>query len=194
MTSLHAEWSLHQQDFSYVLQLADFQPDIDLFASNLNNKFPKFISWKPCVDAMHVDTFSLNWHDLNAYTFAPFSCLSSVIKKCLDDRILHMCSIFPLWKTQTWWPNLMRLCGAKFTVLPESTSRRLFLLFDKSAKHPMSNRLNLIFANLSTKFFDTTMFQTPKQPISRKMLGVHEHLKKRKQWSSSGKSSLPKLK
>ena len=54
---INAEWSLHDHDFKTISRLWTHTPDTDLFASYHNRKFPKFVSWKPCLDAMHVDAF-----------------------------------------------------------------------------------------------------------------------------------------
>ena len=57
--SIHAEWSLSVLNFQMVLQLAKVTPDIDLFAHAHNKKLEKFVSWKPCIGAFHVDAFTL---------------------------------------------------------------------------------------------------------------------------------------
>ena len=95
-TSIHAEWSLSEVDFKKAMALTVFNPNLDLFAHMQNKKFEKFLSWKPCMGATHVDMFTLDWKHLNAFLFLPFFCISSVVKKCLDDQIKHLCGVFPL--------------------------------------------------------------------------------------------------
>ena len=42
------------------------QPDIDLFASHLNNIVPKFCLWYPCPGSIVVDCFNLDWSEFKA--------------------------------------------------------------------------------------------------------------------------------
>ena len=52
---------------------------IDLFASAWNRQLESFVSWQPQPSAEGVDAFSLDWHQLQAYAFLPFS----LIQRCL---------------------------------------------------------------------------------------------------------------
>ena len=63
-----------------VLWLAKVTPDIHLFAHAHNKKLEKFVPRKPCIGTFHVDAFTLKWHDLPAFVFPPFPCISSAIK------------------------------------------------------------------------------------------------------------------
>ena len=57
------------KDFEMALDIDIFKeivdrfgkPEIDLFASRLNHKLDKHISFKPDPNAMAVDTFSISW-------------------------------------------------------------------------------------------------------------------------------------
>ena len=89
--SVHTEWSLHSSDFQKILNLSSTLPEVDMFASEANKKLPQFISWHPCKDAMHVDAFTCNWGNIRGFLFAPFHCLASVLKKCLDDKVENTC-------------------------------------------------------------------------------------------------------
>ena len=74
--SVHTEWMLHSKDFRQVLRLCNFDPDIDLFASNQNKQLPKFASWSPHVDASYMDCFSLDWCNIRGIFTSPiFNCL-----------------------------------------------------------------------------------------------------------------------
>ena len=128
--SINAEWTLHDHDFKIISKLWNHTPDTDLFASHNNHKFKKFVSWRPCVDATHVDVFTLNWRDIKAYLFPTFPCISSKVCKCIDDQVTIMCGIFPMWPTKAWYPTLMCLVGGTATLLPREASKRLFLPWD----------------------------------------------------------------
>ena len=62
------------------------KPDIDLFASRLNHKLEKYISFRPDPNAMAVDAFSISWTKQYVYIFAPFSTLSIVFRKIVEDE------------------------------------------------------------------------------------------------------------
>ena len=112
-----------------------------MFASVANKKLPRFISWHPCKDAMHIDAFTCNWGTIRGFLFAPFHCLASVLKKCLDDEVENMCGVFPLWPTKTWWPTLMRLSRGKIVEL-KGAGQRLALLWGPEVTHPMGSEIN----------------------------------------------------
>ena len=172
--SVHTEWSLHSSDFRKILSLSSPLPEVDMFASVANKMLPRFISWHPCKDAMHVDAFTCNWGTIRGFLFAPFHCLASVLKKCLDDEVENMCGVFPLWPTKTWWPTLMRLSRGKIVEL-KGAGQRLALPWDPEVTHPMGSHLKLIFANLSMNSYCAEKFQNLRPPTSLRMPGVKVH-------------------
>ena len=58
------EWALSNDVFVRLCSLFGV-PDIDLFASRLNHKVPKYASWKPGPIASFVDAFTLNWSEFS---------------------------------------------------------------------------------------------------------------------------------
>ena len=54
-----SEWKLDSQSLSYALSKLNFRPDIDLFASQINYQFPKFVSFRPdpSAYALCISTF-----------------------------------------------------------------------------------------------------------------------------------------
>ena len=56
------EWALSNDVFAKLCSLFGV-PDVDLLASRLNHKVPKYVSWKPDPLASFVDAFSLNWRE-----------------------------------------------------------------------------------------------------------------------------------
>ena len=55
-----------------------FIPEIDLFASKLNAKTAKFVSWNLQPGAVAIDAFSLSWANINCYAF-PLKHLGLVV-------------------------------------------------------------------------------------------------------------------
>ena len=53
------EWSLHPTVFRWITQRL-WYPEIDLFASRLNAKVKKFVSWRPDPEACAVDAFTID--------------------------------------------------------------------------------------------------------------------------------------
>ena len=80
----NVEWSLNDKLFKKVVKVFG-EPEIDLFATRLNNKVDKYVSWKPDPTAFAIDAFSLEWSNMYFYAFPPFSCISRVIQKILDE-------------------------------------------------------------------------------------------------------------
>ena len=97
------EWALKQNVFDSIVRKMG-PVDIDLFASNLNNKLPRYVSWVRDPYSEHVDAFTLNWTGLNVYIFPPFSLMSRVVQKLLHEPVRNAVIIIPDWKTQPWYP------------------------------------------------------------------------------------------
>ena len=72
-TSITSEWSLPQDIFNNLLEMA---PDmsIDLFASHLNAKLPRFCSWTPTPGCCHCDAFTYDWDLFVPFCFPPLAC------------------------------------------------------------------------------------------------------------------------
>lgn len=52
------------------------KPNVDLFASRLNNKLPKYVSFLPDPTACAIDAFNMNLDgNILYYSFPPFSCI-----------------------------------------------------------------------------------------------------------------------
>ena len=147
--NMQTEWELDPQDFKKLEEWWTCTPELDLFASDLNCKLPKFMSWKPCINSLHIDAFTVSWTNIKGFLFPPFSLISRTIKKMYDDQVENICGIFPLWQTKSWWPSLMRLIQGPVKILPKEAVSRLRLPWDHSLKHPMKSQLHLIFVNLS---------------------------------------------
>ena len=66
------------------------KPDIDLFASRINDQVDIYASWKPDLNASYVDALSINWERFaNSYYFPSF-CL---IARCLQKVVLEQATM-----------------------------------------------------------------------------------------------------
>ncbi|XP_067681494.1 uncharacterized protein [Haliotis asinina] len=112
-------------------------PEIDLFASRLNNRLPKYVSWKPDPDALAVDAFSIPcWKQYFYYAFPPFSVINAVLKKTEEYQARGIL-IAPLWSTQSWFPRLLRLITQTPLILPPAR-RILRLPHNDGQTHPLT--------------------------------------------------------
>ena len=101
------EWTLSEKNFDRVVESFG-QPEIDLFATRLNNKVEKYVSWSPDPGAVAIDAFTVNWSSKFFYAFPPFRCVGRVIQKILQEGAQGIL-IVPWWPTQPWWGRLVDL-------------------------------------------------------------------------------------
>ena len=104
------EWSIPD----HIFKLACKQwgtPQIDLFASRINYKVPKYCSWKPDPSAFAINAFSVDWSDFDLiYVFPPFSLIPRALQYLQNQQPRPRCLfVAPWWTTQPWWPILNRL-------------------------------------------------------------------------------------
>lgn len=55
--------------------------DIDLFASRLNKRLPKYVAWKHYPNAEFIDAFSVDLNKFYYYAFPPFRVINRVLQK-----------------------------------------------------------------------------------------------------------------
>jgi hypothetical protein len=110
------EWSLDQNIFQKIIKMFG-KPDIDLFASRLNKKLDKFVSWRPQPGSEHVNAFSISWKDFYAYCFPPFSVIAQVLQHIRRDQA-EVLIIVPLWSTQPWFSTLLQMLIADPVMIP----------------------------------------------------------------------------
>jgi len=151
----NTEWSLDSHVYSIIVeQLGPFC--IDLFASRLNYKESKYVSWKPDPLALFVDAFSRSWNDFNKfYAFPPFSLILSCIQKITTDKARGVL-IIPLWPTQPWFPKILGMLVAVPLLLPKNV---LNLPFRPMQTHTLNNSLHLLACPLSGIISETKAFQ-----------------------------------
>ncbi len=136
------EWSLKQEVFDEIV--AQFGPvDIDLFASNLNNKLPRYVSWQRDPFSEHVDAFTLDWSNLNVYVFPPFSILNRVVRKITENRPRKIILVIPNWPTQAWYPVVMQY-ARKTMILPKKCVIQPVKQKTKSQKESCENMLKRV--------------------------------------------------
>ena len=141
------EWSLNPKMFKLLCQTFG-RPEIDLFATRLNSKCQKYVSYKPDPNATDVDAFSMNWGKIKGYIFSPFSLIGRVLAKIQRDQA-RVLVIVPCWQTRPWFPQFVRMVDEETEPVLLKAHRRLLLLPGTEQSHPLSKTLNLIAARLS---------------------------------------------
>lgn len=89
------EWELSDTVF-HSITLAFGKPEIDIFASRINKKCPKYISWCRDPDAFAINAFTVSWSGLFFYGFTPFSIILKTLRKIVYDKAEGIL-VVPLW-------------------------------------------------------------------------------------------------
>ena len=113
---ISTEWSLDQTICNAICMMTD-HPNIDLFATRLNNRLPLYVSPIPDKKALSVDALSMNWDRIHAYAFPPFHIIPAILNKIR----VHQCRIVliaPFWPQAAWYPELLQLLVAPPISLP----------------------------------------------------------------------------
>ena len=143
-------WMVDRAYLNNALSHLSLRPNIDLFASWLNNQFPQCESFKPDLGAVAVDAFSLNLHYLKFYAFPPFSVINAFLQRVREDQASGIL-IIPNWLTQAWFPQAMQMCAEPLITL--NPAKHLLQLPGKPGKpdklHPLHKTLTLLVCHLS---------------------------------------------
>jgi ribonuclease HI len=101
------EWELNDQVVSRLFTMWG-HPQIDLFATNINKKLPRYCSLFPDPQAHHQDALAIRWTYLYAFAFPPLAILSRVLRKIAQDKAMVIL-IAPMWTRREWYPLLLDL-------------------------------------------------------------------------------------
>jgi len=113
------EYMVSREVFQQVICSSFGIPEVDCFASRLNNQVSRYFSWKPDPSAEAIDAFTKSWSDLGLlYIFCPFSLLGRVLAKIQLDQATAVL-VYPQWKGQHWWPRLMMMVTREI-MLPQN--------------------------------------------------------------------------
>lgn len=139
------EWRLAHYAFKTIVKTFGV-PNIDLFASQYNNKCKRYASWQVDPGAEVIDAFTLFWGNIKFYAFPPFSLILRTVQKIIKDKSEGIL-VVPNWKTQPWFPLLSKIIINKIVFPPNRN-----LLFSSSRKqHPLASNLSLVAAHVSGK-------------------------------------------
>lgn len=142
------EWELSKEAFEKLVNMFGM-PEIDLFASRINKKCQKYVSWQRDPDAYAVNAFTIDWKNLYFYAFPPFAMILKALRKIISDEAEGIV-IVPYWPTQPWFPIFESLLVSE-TLLFDPNHNALLTL-SHSHHHPPP-RVTLAAGKLSARHF-----------------------------------------
>ena len=97
----------------------------------------------------------MSWTNLNFYAFPPFSLIGAVLAKIRQEQGSGI-MVIPWWKTQVWFPMMVKLLvNFPPVLLPPNI---LTLLWNKSMQHPLYPKMKLLAIQLSSRHSETQLF------------------------------------
>lgn len=143
--SLETEWELSSIAFLKITKVLG-NPTIDLFASRLNTKCDKYVSWRQDPNSIAVDSFTISWKNIFFYAFPPFSLILRVLNKIIVDQAAGII-VVPYWPSQPWFPLYKLLISKEVTFRPSTN----LLLSPFREPHPLHRSLTLVAGHLCGK-------------------------------------------
>lgn len=147
-TAVETEWELSVEAFDSVVNILG-KPEVDLFASRINKKCAKYVSWKKDPGSIAVDAFTVNWKQIYFYAFPPFSLILRMLQKIMQDKAEGIV-IVPNWPAQPWYPLFQKLITGNVITFNPSNS---LLSSPFRKEHPLWKNLTLVAARLSARHF-----------------------------------------
>ena len=136
---LPSEWTLHPMVMDQIIRtIGPLQ--VDLFASTLNARLPKYCSGVQDPAAWRIDAFSFQWKGFRSYAFPPISLIPRILRKIREDQA-RVVLIAPWWPRRNWFPELVGLLAGPQRTLP----RRSDLIAQPISQtlHPRLSALHL---------------------------------------------------
>lgn len=140
------EWQLNNMVYNGIVNRLSV-PEIDLFASRLNHKCEKYVSWHGDPNSFAIDAFTLNWKCYFFYAFPPFCLILKVLSKIVQEKARGIVLV-PNWPNQPWYPLYHRLLDSELIVL-DANPRLLSSPY--RALHPLHKSLSLMAGILCGK-------------------------------------------
>ena len=139
-TADHTEWMLDRDTFDRVIKALGFQPEIDLFATRINNQLPRFVSFRPDPEAETIDAFTISWDKLDFYAFPPFICIVRILQKIQIEGGKGIL-IVPDWPNQPWYNRYQEMLIDELILYPREF--QLSLPQEGEKRHPLIRTLRL---------------------------------------------------
>ena len=84
------------------------KPEIDLFSTNVNAQFSKYVAFRPDSGTMYIGAFIIDWDHLNFYTFSTVSIIPRALPEVKQDSTEGIIVVL-LRPTQFWYPAMLAI-------------------------------------------------------------------------------------
>lgn len=108
----NTEWQLNLEIFKILCERWG-SPDMDLFASRLNNQVPCYASWGPDPLCSFVNAFTCDWGNSNSVIYFPVSGCSPRCVQKLKEEWRRAVVVCPNWPGQPWWSTIRKKAGTR---------------------------------------------------------------------------------
>lgn len=105
--TVNTEWELPGEVFQDIQKTLG-PIEMDLLASRISHKLPRYVSWLPDPFAEKVNAFSFCWTNIQFYAFPLFSLILKTVRKAVLEQA-HGILITPTWTAQPWFPKLKKI-------------------------------------------------------------------------------------
>lgn len=82
---------------------------VDLMATFLTARLPRFISPYPHPKAIAVDAMSCQWAGMEGYMFPPWQMYGPVLTKLVSETDCTLTLVVPKWPNRPWFPLLLQM-------------------------------------------------------------------------------------
>lgn len=159
-----SEWELNQHTFLKLLTFFHCQPTIDLFASRINFKLRRYVSYQADPGAILTNALMHDFGQEIFWAFPPFNLITRFLRKVELDSLEGLI-VVPNWSTQPFFPLLTKL----LVDVPVSLRWHNNLLSNPAREaHPLGKRLHLICCHISGKSSQRRAFLQKLQTLSLK--------------------------
>ena len=146
--------------------------DVDLFASRLNNKLDRYVSFRPDPGAEAIDAFSYDWSINKLYIFPPFRLVGRVLQKIVRENV-EAVIVLTLPLARRFASLLMGILVARPLLIP---SEAIFLPYREQELHPLGKKLQLLACSVSSLHGKNTAFlKQQKRYLDRVGRKVHRN-------------------
>ena len=107
LTPRSTEWSLQKSTFLHLCSVFKINPQVDLFATDLNHQVKTYISPCPDPQAYAVNALTVTWRKWkNLYLFPPTALISRALAKLRLENFDSALLISRDFKARPWFANL----------------------------------------------------------------------------------------
>jgi hypothetical protein len=113
--SRSGDYSLFPGVFNTICQQLNVTPDIDVFATSVNNQLPDFISPLHTDNKPIRDGLSISWDGFIPFIHPPIPLIGKCLRKILAENTTAV-FVLPFWKGQSWNSLLRRMSKREYII------------------------------------------------------------------------------